>query len=976
MTPSRWLQVKELFASAVELPPSERAVFLAQACDDDELRREVESLLASDAPDLMETPAVAMVAQSLVSGSLELSAGQFVGPYQIVEPIRGGGMGEVYLARDPRLERFIVLKLLPTYFARDEQFVRRFAQEARAASALNHPNICIIYEIGKTVDGRDFIAMEHIAGRTLRDRIAQLPLSIEETLAVAIQVADALTAAHSAGIIHRDVKPENIMLRDDGYVKVLDFGLAKFQPRSDQESDHDARTLPKLTEPGTRMGTVQYMSPEQLRESTVDQRTDIWSFGVVLHEMVTGRTPFAAKSNNEIIALILDRGPIQFAWDAGDVPPEFQRIVVRAVSKQLETRYQKLAELAADLKQLQGALSVSSGPLNENLPTANLGSHPSDGSVSVDHDPPTRLQRIKSQLTASTRYLFDEVRRRPKLSASAFAGVAIVLALLFFPRASSQPPFQKLNFVRLTNSGRAVRAAISPDGKFVAHAMLENGMQALLLTGLATNSTSVVVPAEETEYLGITFSHDSNYLYVTRRNHSNDVGALYRLALPGGAPVKLVDGVDGPITFSPQGDRISFVRFTPANGEYALMTAKIDGTSERTLARRGNGQRLSVYGSAWSPDGETIVCAAGRWDNGYHMNLVEVGVADGQERTLGTHKWFSILQVGWRADKGWLIVSARERWTSPYQLWRVSYPQGEVVRVSNDTVEHESVSLAGDGRAMVSVQSQQVGRLWIAPGGDDRQGRVIASNVGRIYGLNWTPEGKLVFSTMGGNNLNISVFDPENSKQTQLTTNAGDNYNPAPSPDGQYIAFASNRTGSLNIWRMKALDGSEPRQLTFSDGNSYPAYSRDGHWVAYDNQSAPNTTIWKVAIDGSAPLKLSDNGRMPVISPDNQLIAYRYRGEIAIMPVKGGEPIQRLPIPVMDWQQVQWTADGHALMYVMTVNGTSNIWSYDLVTGSTKQLTNFIADRIFAYAWSADYTQLACQRGSELADVILISEQP
>ncbi len=280
------------------------------------------------------------------------------------------------------------------------------------------------------------------------------------------------------------------------------------------------------------MGTVQYMSPEQLRELTVDQRTDIWSLGVVLHEMVTGRTPFAAKSNNESIALILDRGPIRFAWDAGDVPPEFQRIVARAMSKQLEERYQKIAELAADVKQLQGGLSVRSGTINENLPTAKLGSHLSNQSVSVDHDPPTRLQRIKSQLTTSTRYLLSEVRRHPKLSASALAGVALVLAFLFFPRASSLPPFQKLNFVRLTNSGRAVCAAISPDGKFVAHAILENGMQALLLTGLATNSTSVVVPAEETEYLGITFSHDGNYLYVTRRNHSSDLGALYRLALP------------------------------------------------------------------------------------------------------------------------------------------------------------------------------------------------------------------------------------------------------------------------------------------------------------------------------------------------------------------------------------------------------------------------------------------------------------
>jgi Tol biopolymer transport system component len=440
--------------------------------------------------------------------------------------------------------------------------------------------------------------------------------------------------------------------------------------------------------------------------------------------------------------------------------------------------------------------------------------------------------------------------------------------------------------------------------------------------------------------------------------------------------VKLKDNVDSPITFSPQGDRFSFVRFTRASGEYVLMVAQTDGSEERALATRGNGQRFSVSGSAWSPDGDTIICAAGRWDRGYRMNLVEVAVSDGTERTLSTQPWFSILQVGWLADKDWLIISAREQWTSPYQLWRVSYPRGEVARVSSDTFEHESVSVSRDGKIIVSVQSQQVGRLWVAPEGDDRRAKAVASNVGRIYGLNWMRDGKLVFSSMAGNNLNISLLDPESGKQTQLTVNAGDNYNPAPSPDGEYIAFASNRSGSLNIWLMNALDGSEPRQLTFTDGNSYPVYSKDGRWIAFDNQSGSNTTIWKVASDGGAPVKMINDGRMPVVSPNNQFIACRYRGEIAIVPAHGGEPDKRLPIPVIDWQQVQWTADGLALTYITTVDGTSNLWRYDLTNYSTKQLTVFSSEKIFAYAWSNDYKQLACQRGSEVTDVIMISEQP
>jgi serine/threonine protein kinase/Tol biopolymer transport system component len=982
LTPARWQQVKELFASALERAPVERSVFLDQACSGDEaLRGDVEALLASDGCDdsFMETPAVAAMARSLIGEPVELLAGQRVGQYEIVRALAGGGMGEVYLARDTRLGRLAVLKLLPADFARDEQRVRRFAQEPRTASALNHPNICVIYEVGKTADGRDFIAMEHINGITLRERIAQQRLTPGEAASVASQVAAALAAAHAAGIIHRDIKPENIMLRNDGYVKVLDFGLAKFQPQqlSTRQADNEPPTVPQvLTEPGTRMGTVQYMSPEQLRELPVDGRSDIWSLGVVLHEMVTGRTPFAAQNKNDSIALILAWQPYRLALSTDEVPVEFQQIVERALCKQQEARYQTAEEFAADLKRLQRQLGLESGSATQVRPIVSLKPIP-DGERQarvVKQGESTRLYHVKSLFASSAIYLLSEVRKRPK--ATIFTSSAVIFAFLLFARPAAAPPFQRISIAPLTNAGRAVCAAISPDGRFVAHAANQSGMQALLLTGLATGGTSVVIPASEGEYVGITFSHDGDYLYVTRRNQKSDSGILYQVALPGGAPVKIKEDVDSPITFSPQGDRFSFVRFKRASGEYSLMVADTNGAAERALATRGDGNRFSVSGPAWSPDGAMIVCATGRWDNGYRMNLVEVRVADGQERPLGARTWFSVLQVGWLADKGWLIISAREHWTSPYQLWRVSYPQGEAVRITNDTFEHESVSLSRDGNAIVSVQNQQVGQLWVAPDGDDQRARLVASKVGRIYGLNWTRGSKLVFSAMAGNNLNISLLDKDSGNQTQLTVNAGDNYNPSSSPDGRFIVFASNRTGSLNIWRMNAEDGSEPQQLTFNDGNSYPSCSADSQWVVYDNQSAPRMSVWKVNINGGEPIQLIYDARMPVVSPDNQFIACRYQGEIAILPAQGGAPVKRLPIPVMDWQQVQWAADGHALTYIKTAEGTSNIWRYDLATDSATQLTAFSADKIFAYAWSPDHTQLACQRGTEVTDVILISNQP
>jgi Tol biopolymer transport system component len=227
---------------------------------------------------------------------------------------------------------------------------------------------------------------------------------------------------------------------------------------------------------------------------------------------------------------------------------------------------------------------------------------------------------------------------------------------------------------------------------------------------------------------------------------------------------------------------------------------------------------------------------------------------------------------------------------------------------------------------------------------------------------------------MAGNNLDLTLLDLSSQQVTPITVNAGDNYTPAPTPDGRYIVFASNRSGSLNLWRVNAADGSEPNQLTFTDGNSYPNCSADSQWVAFDDQSATATVVRKVAIDGGPPDPVIENARMPVFSPDGQQIAVRFQGEIAIVSAHGGAPFQRVPIPVMDWQQVQWAADGKSLTYIKTADGTSNLWTYDLKTGSTNQLTNFTTNQIFAYAWSPDRTQLACHRGSEITDVILLKQ--
>ncbi len=1010
MTADRWQHIDRLFHSTLECAPEKRESFLSQACGDDhELRTEVQSLLRAHEQDgsFLDLPAYEVAPDFLADALGGLLAGQQIGPYKIISSLASGGMGEVYLAQDTRLGRKIALKLLPPDFAKDQHRIRRFAQEARAASALNHPNVCVIHEVGKTSDGRHFIAMELIDGITLRERIAKRPLSVDDALVVAEQVAAALVAAHSAGVIHRDIKPENIMLRTDGYVKVLDFGLAKLdESRTGPGTINEASTIAHVhTEPGTQMGTVRYMAPEHLRERPVDERADIWSFGVVLHEMVTGVTPFEARTRNEIVALILKRQPTRLRF-SDDVPPEFQQLVAKTLNKNCDQRYQTALELAEDLKRLRRKLKGETSV--EPLLAADQITVLKQPSGKRSRESARRKQKLDTRASSGTwasaityisrtaEQVISGMRDHPK--ATIFSGVTALVALLFlvpnvprltnrlrtfFSPASQQQtaPFQTLKMTPLTNAGQSVCAAISPDGKLFAHAEMKDGKQELRVTNIATGGTSIVVGASDFKYRSITFSPDADYLFFTTGERL-EAGILYQVALPGGTPKKVKSGVDSAVTFSPTGDRFAFVRFNRSSAEFFLIVSPIDASEEKIIATRRDGNRLSTDGPAWSPDGRAIVCGVGIFDKVYHMSLVEFGVEDGHEKPIGSQQWYWVSQVVWPADKSELIVSAQEMWTSPFQIWRISYPDGSTFRLTNDVTDtaYETVSVSRDGNNLVAVQNHRVSRLCVAPEGDAQRAKEIGSNVGLVYGLNWIGRDKIVFSSMAGNNLNISSIDADGSNRVQLTVNAGDNYTPAASVDGRLIVFASNRTGSLNIWRMNADDGSDARQLTFTDINSYPSMSSDGKWVLYDNQSAGPTTTWRVPVEGGNPVQLADHARMPVVSPDNQFVAYRHYpegrpAEIAIMPFQGGAPVRQLPIPIREWQRIQWTADSQALTYIDVANGISNIWRYDLRTRSSKQLTDFKTDQIYAYGWSPDFKQLACLRGTEIRDVMIVSQR-
>ena len=356
MTPEQWQRVEEVLQGALDRAPQERASFLDEACAGDaQLKEEATSLVNAydEAGDFIEQPAIAQDSHIFVGNCIDHNLGRALGHYRIIERLGVGGMGEVYLAEDARLDRLVALKILPAYFASDDTRLRRFQREARAASALNHPNILTIHEVGEN-GGVYFIATEFIDGQTIRELVRKQELSLEEVLDIAEQVASALSAAHAAGIVHRDIKPENIMRRTDGLVKILDFGIAKLM--EPEPPDHLNETQPGFrthTEAGLVMGTVNYMSPEQARALAVDERTDIWSLGVVLYEMLTNRLPFSGATRMDTMVAILDREPAPLSQVANEPysgPPLLQQIVNKCLCKEMTDRYRTVSELLAELK--------------------------------------------------------------------------------------------------------------------------------------------------------------------------------------------------------------------------------------------------------------------------------------------------------------------------------------------------------------------------------------------------------------------------------------------------------------------------------------------------------------------------------------------------------------------------------------------------------------------------------------------------
>jgi serine/threonine protein kinase/WD40 repeat protein len=1008
MTPERYRQIGEIYHAVLEVDREDRRAFLDRSCaGDDVLRREVESLIASheQASDFIATPALAVAAGLLAQR--DSLVGQRVANFNVLSLIGEGGMGEVYLAEDMRLGRRVALKLLSAAFTNDADRMRRFMQEARAASALNHPNILTVHEIGR-VNDIDFIATEFIEGETLRPSMAKRRLTLTQALDVAAQVAGALAAAHAAGVVHRDIKPENIMLRPDCYVKVLDFGLAKLAVQGLQRSNEDSTVVRVETNPGVVMGTVQYMSPEQVRGFPVDARTDVWSLGVVLYEMVTSRPPFEGETQSDTIVSILQREPKPLTLHSNEAPAELERIVTKALTKDKDERYQTAKDMAIDLRRLRRRLDIQLEIERSSVPEGD-GNTPATGgqviTVSAQVPGVTGTGVVADAApTSSLELAVTEIRRHK--AGVALAGVFFIAALiggsyglyrlLNRNEAKQATAFQAMKITRLTNSGTAREAAISRDGRYVAYVLREKGKETLRLHQVATNSDMVIVPATEGVCIGLTFSPDGDYVYyVTIKERGASValvesraqGTLYHVPVLGGASRKLIEGVDSAITFSPDGGRLAFVRSDPDRPGTTIMLANSDGSEEHILAERPSpdvylGRGRFGGAPAWSPDGKVIACVVGRFDR---QHVVAVSAADGKETPVGSQSLRGIGPLSWLPDgTGLLMVGVDLRFFP--QVLEISYPAGEVRKITNDLNSYNGVSLDVDARSLVTVQTDaRTQHLWVVAAGEaSGDAKKIASMRGTGEGC-WTPDGRIVYVAMVNERWNLWVANQDGTEQKQLTAFSNPvNVRPSVSPNGRHIVFVSDRAGPRNIWRVD-IDGSNPVRLTSSDKDTWPTCSPDGRWVVYSSPSSGKPSLWKVPFDGGDPIQLTSNNfsfTAPSVSPDGTMIAFADRDQrpgspikIVVIPFDGGDPVKSFelsPTASLD-VPVHWSPDGRALTYVDARDGVPNVWSQPLEGGNPKRITDFTSEQIYTFDWSSD-GKIALWRGTPTRNVVLITD--
>jgi Tol biopolymer transport system component len=824
---------------------------------------------------------------------MTLPAGTRVGPYEVLAPLGVGGMGEVYRARDARLGREVALKVLPEELAADADRLARFEREARSASALNHPHIVTVYDVGR-VDSLSYIAMELVEGRTLRELLVSGPLPAKRAVAIAAQAADALAKAHSAGIVHRDLKPENVMVSRDGFVKILDFGLAKLAAPSSSGSDSLAPTTMDATRPGSVLGTVGYMSPEQARGGEVDFRSDQFSLGSILYEIASGRRAFQKDSAPETLAAIIRDEPESLGRAAPSAPAPYRWIVERCLQKDPDDRYASTRDLARELADLRDHFSEIDRSETSVLPAA-------------------------ARLPGS--------RRLPLfLAAAAIIAFAAGLATARWlsGRRTALPPALRA----LTYSGADQSPAVSPDGRTIAFTSRRDGTARIWVKQLVTGSEAALSSGPGDEYPR--FSPDGSAILFLRREGNETF--IYKASLLGGEPRKLLSNA-AHADWSPDGKRIAFLRWENIGGRTVSVvgTAAADGTGATEIARIVNHQLVHPR---WSPDGKTIATS-------------ELGVA-GAPRSIhlidpksGAGRMIpSLIQTGFLSSPVW-SPSGKEVLYSQAEsvVGNVTSSSARIIRQDVRTGKAESLlwipsnalvlDVLGNGRLVFDASPVRENLREVAIGGRGRtESRLLTQGNASDRQPCYSPDGEwVVFSSNRAGNLDLWEVSRKTGAVRRLTDDSADDWDPGFTRDGKLV-WSSNRSGAFEIW-IAEPDGSGARQLTHEGMDAEnPTATADGQWIVY-NQSFPEKAgLWKVHPDGSGNTRfVTGTTVIPDVSPDGRYVAYRStlqldRYDVRVARISNGVVTHLASVEVLPQSiatslgRPRWMPDGKAVAFV------------------------------------------------------------
>lgn len=574
-----------------------------------------------------------------------------------------------------------------------------------------------------------------------------------------------------------------------------------------------------------------------------------------------------------------------------------------------------------------------------------------------------------------------------------FAG--LVYAVLRFSvrpeTAQPRPPaFQSMKVTRLAVAGDVQEAVISPDGKYLAYIAPDGASQSIWVrqVGASSNAQKVVAPVEEGGYLGLLFSPDSRHIYYARFKQGTPAPALFQVPVLGGTTKQILDSINSPISFAPDGERFAFLRGDPGAGR-SLFTASADGGDVRRVpAPIPAGVLVGL--PALSPDGKLIACIYGSNVNpnpdSTLFGVTAFSVADGTETKITPERWLAVNELSWLPDGSGLILNGAEQELSPPQIWQLSFPGGEARRITNDLNSYQGASVTADGTSLVTVQTDRIPNVWVAPNGDAARARQITSGTGKFdgyYGVSWTPDGRIVYASIASGSWDIWVMNADGTGQRQLTVGARSNYGPSVSADGRHIVFVSNRAGdAFNVWRMD-IDGANPKQLTSGRGENFAHTTPDGRWVVYASPGVGGLgRIWKVPFEGGEPVAVTDApSSWPFVSPDGKFVVCIYypggpneRAKIAVVPIGGGPPVKLFDFAITFRANVGWMPDNRGITYLDSRSGVNNVWLQPLSGGKPVQLTDFKTDGIAAYDWSRDAKQLAAARSFETTGVVLIKD--